>query len=498
MVFWVRRFLGAVVLTAMVLSPTVGSGPVVAQSGDSSRYAAIVMDADSGEVLFERFADSRRYPASITKMMTLYLAFEALEAGRVRLDDMITVSAYAASRPPSKLGLSAGQTITLEDAMKAVAVRSCNDMAVAIAEHIAGSEAEFARRMTNKAHELGMSRTTFANANGLTDTRQTTTARDLTTLARAVRRDFPQYYRFLGIRYWNYNGREYRNTNGLLLTGDGYEGLKTGYTNASGYNLAAAASRDGRRIITIVLGGRSTQSRNAHVAELMNTGFELEQRRARGENLQIAQSFFESRGFGIGAPDTAVAYASATATPYSPIGGADLEDALEAEGGSDDTAIAYTALPLPPTPATQPPPPAVRAPPPPPIQAAALAAAPLNMTDSLNGGVQRPTAPPPEPAPAAPAAAAPPRATSRAPATPAVPAGRWSVQVGAFRAEADARRHLTDIGRRFRDQFRNADTDIQSASGWFRSRFTGFTEDRAHAACSAMQARNVDCMVIRP
>ena len=279
-----------------------GAAPLRAQSSENSKYAAIVVDASTGEVLFDRFADARRYPASTTKMMTLYLTFEALEQGKVRLDDVLTVTSHAASQPPSKLGLGAGQSITLDNAMRATAVRSANDMAVALAEHIGGgSESRFTAMMTLKAQELGMTQTRYVNANGLPDGRQVTSARDLSILARAIMRDYPQYYRYFGLHDWAYNGRDYRNTNGLLATGRGYDGMKTGYINASGYNLVASAVRDGRRIITVVLGGRSSASRNAHVAELMDTGFELERRREAGERIQIAQTFFEQRGFGLGA-----------------------------------------------------------------------------------------------------------------------------------------------------------------------------------------------------
>src|SRR5690606_489978 len=306
-----RRFLAALVLGGIVLTPTLGVAPPEAQSSDNARYAAIVVDAASGEVLFSRFADARRYPASITKVMTLYLTFEALESGKVKLDDNLTVSPRAASQPPSKLGLAAGQTISLDDAMRATAVRSANDMAVVIAEHIGGSEGRFTQMMTEKARELGMEHTRFTTANGLPDTRQATTARDLSILSRAVMRDYPQYYRYLGLHDWFYKGRDYRNTNGLLATGRGYDGIKTGFTNASGYNLAASSVRDGKRIITIVMGGRSTKSRNDHVAELMDTGFEVQRRRGQGERIQVAQAFFEQRGYGISAdPSPPVAYAS--------------------------------------------------------------------------------------------------------------------------------------------------------------------------------------------
>ena len=455
-----RGLIAVLALSVMTLSPATGAPPV-AQSAENARYAAIVVDAATGEVLFARYADNRRYPASITKMMTLYMAFEALSEGRAKLDDVITVSPRAASQPPSKLGLAAGQTITLDDAMHATAVRSANDMAVAIAEHIGGSEARFTALMTLKAEELGMTQTRYVNANGLPDSRQLTSARDLSILARAVMRDYPQYYRYFGFHDWSYQGREYRNTNGLLATGQGYDGMKTGYTNASGYNLAASAVRDGKRLITIVLGGRSTASRNAHVAELMDTGFELERLRDHGQPIQIAQAFFEQRGFGVSADNSAaVVYA-----------------ANDDDGDEDGaTAVAYTSA-APPAP-----PPALAARMAEPVVQAALTPAP-DLTATLNGA-------------RTPHRATTPAAPRAAPATP--PAGRWAVQVGAFRDETVARDWLIEVNRRFRSQFATAERSVQTAAGWYRSRFTGLTEDGAQAACAALAERRVTCMVVRP
>jgi len=473
-----RRFLAALVLGGVVLTPALGAPPPVAQSSDNSRYASIVVDAASGEVLFSRFADARRYPASITKVMTLYLTFEALESGKIKLTDNLTVSPRAAAQPPSKLGLAAGQSISLEDAMKATAVRSANDMAVVLAEHIGGSEAQFTARMTAKARELGMDHTRFTTANGLPDTRQATTARDLSILSRAVMRDFPQYYRYLGLHDWFYNGRDYRNTNGLLATGRGYDGIKTGFTNASGYNLAASSVRDGKRIITIVMGGRSTRSRNDHVAELMDTGFEVQRKRAQGEQIQVAQTYFEQRGFGISNdPSPPVEYASASSDE-------------DGESTSSASAVAYVAGPPPaslPTEVT--PPPSARAAPPRaavPVQRAEAPRTPENLTASLNGGTTMTTR----------RAATPARTATREAANQ--PSGRWIVQVGAFRDEAVARTWLNDVSRRFRTQFTQAQRDVQNADGWYRSRFTGMTQAAAEAACETLGERRVTCMVIRP
>ena len=463
-----RGLLSLMLIIALAVVPT--TPPLVAQSSDNSRYAAIVVDAETGEVLFARHADSRRYPASITKVMTLYLAFEALTEGKVKLDDVITVSPRAASQPPSKLGLAAGQTITLDDAMKATAVRSANDMAMAIAEHVGGSQDRFAARATLKARELGMTQTRYVNPNGLPDARQVSSARDLAILARAVMRDYPQYYRYFGLHDWVYEGREYRNTNGLLRQGDGYDGLKTGYTNASGYNLAATAVRDGRRLITIVLGGRSTASRNSHVAELMDTGFEVERLRRAGQPIQIAQTWFEQKGFGLG-PDNS-----------GPVQYADLGDGND-EGGAGSNAVSYASLPSPP-PQPQPQPMRVT---PAPSEGRTLASlmraeGPADVTASLNGAPAGRTAPARQPPP-----------------TPArETAGRWSVQVGAFRDETVARDWLTEVNRRFRGQFASAERTVQNAEGWYRSRFTGMSEQAAQAACAALAERRVTCMVVRP
>lgn len=490
-----RTLTGAAALLVMISVPTPGLAPLVAQSSDNSRYASIVVDAASGEVLFGRYADSRRYPASITKVMTLYMAFDALQQGKVKLDDVIVVSPRAASQPPSKLGLAAGQRITLDDAMRATAVRSANDMAVAIAEHIAGSEARFAAMATLKAQELGMTQTRYVNPNGLPDSRQITSAKDLTILARAVMRDFPQYYSYFGLHDWAYQGRDYRNTNGLLRSGQGYDGIKTGYINASGYNLAASAVRDGKRVITIVMGGRSSATRNAHVVELMNTGFEVQRRRSQGEPIQVAQTFFEQRGFGIG---------SSALDPTPPIEYASINGS-EDQGGEMDTSgneVTYTSLPAPAQVAkavvsapstsavsyaasTPPPLPAPPRPAPVPATTTATPRAPVSLTASLNGapGVVREER----------------RTRTETPRPSAAPAtGTWSVQIGAFRQESVAKDWLAEVSRRFRTQLGGATQYVQSTAGWHRSRFTGLTETAAQQACATLSERRVTCMVIRP
>ena len=283
----------AAIVVAGVTSPGASRAAGFFEFTEAPRYAAIVVDSSTGEVLYERNADSPRYPASISKLMTLYLTFEALSAGRLHPDDILVVSPHAASMAPSKLGLRPGETITVNDAMQAIAVHSANDMAVAMAEKIGGSESRFATMMTLKAHELGMSNTHYDNASGLPDTRQISSARDIAILCRAILRDYPQYYHLFSERSFTYNGHFMENHNHLLGRTPGVDGFKTGYIGASGFNLAASAVRDNRRLVVVVLGGSSTAARDAHVADLFDAGFQVMNRRALGQTTTIAQNLNE-------------------------------------------------------------------------------------------------------------------------------------------------------------------------------------------------------------
>lgn len=239
----------------------------------NSKYAAFVVHADSGDVLLDKYSTEYRYPASLTKMMTLYLLFEEMEAGRLDPTSKLDISARAAGQPASKLGVKAGTTIDVETAIHALAVKSANDVAVVIAEAIAGSEWKFAQQMTARARTIGMRQTTFRNASGLPNRKQLTTARDMATLSRRLIQDFPEYYHYFGAKSFTWNGRTYRTHNALVKTFDGADGLKTGYTRLSGYNLATTAVRDGNRLIGVVLGGRSVRTRDNHMREILEDGF---------------------------------------------------------------------------------------------------------------------------------------------------------------------------------------------------------------------------------
>ncbi len=234
----------------------------------------MVMDARSGEVLHSRNADTRLHPASLTKMMTLYIVFEAVKNGEITLDTQVRISRNAASEPPSKLGLRSGQKIKLRYLIRAAAVKSANDAATALGEAIEGSEAKFARRMNRTARALGMTNTTFKNAHGLTENGHMSTARDMTILGRHLLYDYPQYYNLFSRRSTHAGIKTVSNTNRRLLAAyRGADGIKTGYTRAAGFNLVASAERGNERVIATVFGGRSSTSRNAKVAELLDLGF---------------------------------------------------------------------------------------------------------------------------------------------------------------------------------------------------------------------------------
>jgi len=412
---------------------------------DEPRYAAIVMDAASGEILYQKRADSPRYPASVTKVMTLYLAFEALSTGRLHEGDLITVSPLAASQPPTKLGLRPGDTITVEDAMHAMAVHSANDMAVALAEKIGGSESRFAAMMTMKAQELGMARSHFVNPNGLPDSRHISSAHDIAILCRAVLRDYPQYYHYFGDEEFTYRGRTMNNTNHLLGAMPGMDGFKTGFTTAAGFNLAASAVRDGHRLIVVVMGGSSGAARNANVEDLLLTGFDVEERRSHGENLILTQNMFERSPMG----------GSVMAPQGEPGDGDEDEDAIDivltaAEHG---TPVSFV-----------------------PAGVTQLAQSRPSLTQEIpRAGLLRSN----QTAPAAQGAAEP---------------RNWTVQVGEFGSGRLATHQVDYVADAFRSLFDDREGQVDHVGRAYRAVFTGFTASEAQQACAAVQAKGQPCM----
>jgi D-alanyl-D-alanine carboxypeptidase len=249
------------------------ASPAAAQI-HSDRYASIVIDAASGRVISAVDADEPRRPASLTKVMTAFLVFDAVAQGRARWSDQLTISANAAAAPPSKIGLPPGARMTLEEALLAIITKSANDVSVAIAEHFAGSEPAFARLMTLKARSLGMRDTVFRNASGLPDREQVTTARDMATLGRRIILDHPAYYPYFATEQFRFRGKVHHNHNSRMLTGyGGTDGIKTGYIRESGFNVLTSAQRDGRRVVAVVFGGASAPERDRHMAMLLDDAF---------------------------------------------------------------------------------------------------------------------------------------------------------------------------------------------------------------------------------
>jgi D-alanyl-D-alanine carboxypeptidase len=277
----------------------------VARESYSAQFSSIIVDGNSGATLSANSPDGIRHPASLTKIMTLYLLFERLDAGKMKLDTEMDVSAHASEQAPTKLGLRPGQTIKVEDAIKGLVTRSANDAAVVIAEAIAGDEDDFAKLMTRKARALGMTRTVYRNANGLPNDEQVTTARDQATLGRAIQDRFPRYYRYFATTVFNYRGQSIRNHNRLLGNVEGVDGIKTGYTRSSGFNLVTSMRRGNRHLVGVVLGGHSGGSRDAIMRNLLAENLEkgattrtvaaITERNSTDTNVDVAEAPFASR-----------------------------------------------------------------------------------------------------------------------------------------------------------------------------------------------------------
>ena len=437
-----------------------------------ARYASIVIDAETGEVLRSRSADVRRYPASLTKMMTLYLLFEAIEDGKFSLESKLKVSKRAAGQSPSKLGLRAGSTIRVEDAIKSLIVKSANDIAVVVAEALGGTEIEFARIMTRKAQELGMSRTTFRNASGLPNRKQRSTARDMSRLAQALMRDFPDRYHYFDDQRFSYKGRVHRTPNKLLARYRGMDGIKTGYIRASGFNLVASAERDGRRVIAVVFGGKTPNSRNAHMANLLDLGFtRIAENDAKRGRVRYAGIPRPPAGSGLAAPATRFKPASIMVAAAQP---PEL-----AEGAASPPAEPIESPSQAPRPALEPAE-VTSGPLPPPSKSVADT---LAIVESVIA-----TEPPPSPAPAEKVAAA-----------PAV-GGAWGIQVGSYEsvtAAEIAMRRASVRAPLLNDAAATLAPRADGRNTLYRARFLGLYKNDAYRACKKLQAAPMPCTVIR-
>ncbi|GGB29620.1 hypothetical protein GCM10011505_08710 [Tistrella bauzanensis] len=461
-------------------------------------YAALVVEADTGRVLYSKNGDVRNYPASLTKMMTLYMTFEAIKARKFSMDTALPVSARAAGMAPTKLGLRAGQTIKVKDAIYGLITKSANDAAVVLAEAISGSEIAFARAMTARARKLGMEKTTFQNANGLPNRHQLSTARDMATLAVRLMNDFPREYALFSTKSYNYKGQELRNHNRLLSSYTGTDGIKTGYTRASGFNIVVSAVRGDRRLIGVIFGGSTSRERDKAVAALLDKSFTrlasetpaerqraIASARARGE-LQIARlerDLDDIGGSGIqvaSITDAQVAAAERDMTGAAAIAAVDEDDAEFAEA----TQVAAAAAPTPAqAPATQ---------------LAVVAPVAADTTNARAADVR--TGPVPQPV-----AQGDTQYAAVAPKPRVFDAqGRWGIQFGAF-GRVDAAQGL--VGRAqdlLPAELRGgAETAVEphSIGGRYiyRARMMGFEGERpARQACALLDKRGIACILVPP
>ncbi len=498
------RRLGQKALSGLFLSVLILVVLVAPIRATAAPYAAMVMDARTGEVLHSRNADTRLHPASLTKMMTLYIAFQAVERGEITLDTPVTISRNAANEPPSRLGLRAGQTIRLRFLLRAAAVKSANDSATAIAEAISGSEEAFATRMNRTARAMGMTNTTFRNAHGLTQEGHLSTARDMTILGRHVIYDFPQYYNLFSRRSADAGIATVHHTNRRWLDSyAGGDGIKTGYTRAAGFNLVASAQRGQQRIIATVFGGSSTAARNARITELMDMGFGQAPRTASLRRPAPPGVMSGNEGARTIRPSGVVSTSmrpTARPIPEAPAAPApepapdlllssvdtDVIDALVAEAVTAAIAEAIieaeTEAPTPePAMAIATATPAVR-PVPRPVQGAAAAAETVALA-----AVDQPD----------------PTTTTVAPTGPEVvtristSGGRhWGINVGRYDSRYNAERVLLRVALNEMSSLDGALRRVVQRGGGFDANFMGMTREGADLACRRLQARGTQCFMI--
>jgi len=491
---------GAYCLTSLLLATAVSTGAdargfrhhrhhaAAVESYDPS-YSSIVVDANTGAVLQATNADSPRHPASLTKIMTLYLLFERLEAGKIKLTTEMPVSAHAAAQAPSKLGLKPGQSIAVESAIRSIVTKSANDVAVVVAEALGGDEIEFARLMTTKAHALGMKHTAYHNASGLPDDQQITTARDEAILGRAIQDRFPGYYRYFSTRAFVYRGKFMRNHNHLLGSVAGVDGIKTGYIHDSGFNIVTSVRRGGRHIVAVVFGGRTANARDAKVRSLI---------------------------------DNTINTAALTRTAPPVIEGWDTAGGRPKDGREK---TAGTALP----PARNEPAPGSTDPiKPNPVKTIAMqsgnvnvpALSPLPADDRklvtvsspskvTTISVKRESPPLPSAKPgvlgvlptrvASAEAIAPAASASEVPAKPH--SGGWMIQVGAFDDEKEAKQRLVAAQGKAKEQLGQADPFTERVANGnkplYRARFAGLDKDQAQTACRHLKQSEIPCMLLK-
>jgi D-alanyl-D-alanine carboxypeptidase len=558
----------SLVTVASVLA--VSSGPSDARShrkpaktqsnesaGNEPRYSDIVVDGNSGAVLHSVEADATRHPASLTKIMTLYLLFEQLDAGKLKLDTQLEVSDHAAGQSPTKLGLRSGQTIKVEDAIKGIVTRSANDAAVVVAEQIGGDEETFAKLMTRKAQALGMGHTVYRNASGLPNDEQITTARDQALLGRAIQERFPRYCKYFSTRSFEFRGESIGNHNHLLGTVDGVDGIKTGYISSSGFNLVTSVHRANRYLVAVVFGGSSASSRDERMRELIkdHIGDAASQRTpamvadaapkpgVRTEPKPESKPEREPRPEAGAKPEAKPAVYATASVASVPITLTSKSDPKATQ--TIQVPRWAAAAPAPTASAAGAAPPIGSADPIRPVvvktvslkpgtaaQPAALAGSPASAAhpgetkETVAAAVEPPAPIPPPPSATASLASetriaptppttpvtntvsAPAAPTAAAPVVPSVPKNSqnqahsgWMIQVGAFQALEEAKQRLNSVQSRAARYLASADAFTEPVSKgdttWYRARFAGLAKEQAEAACNYLKHSDVECMTIK-
>jgi D-alanyl-D-alanine carboxypeptidase len=489
-----RRF-APLVAAALALTLTIAATRPV--DAADPRAASMVIDANTGAVLHNKGGDELVYPASLTKMMTLYMTFELIELGRLDYDSKIKMTQEGADAAPSKLDLDAGDELTVVDAIKALVTKSANDVAIALAMHIGGTETNFARLMTRKARDLGMQNTTFRNASGLPDPGQKTTARDMITLGLRLQDDFPRHYRLFSTRTFSFRGKTYRNHNSLLTRYQGTDGIKTGYTRASGFNLVSSVRRDGKHVVAAVFGGDTARERNAKMQSLLTSALAKASRQATRKPALVARAPQPAAA----KPQVRVAEAADIAPPPPPQAIAPPP----ASARERDAAIAVAKVR------------SVRIGPNPPsahierVEAASSAPQPVFAVAGAGSAPAFPRFVPEtgalkpstlqaqaaaleqvEPAPA-------PVPAPRQVAAHSAPRGPFEIQIGAYGDSAEAERRMTAARERaggLLDAYRGVAIPVQNGK-LYRARFRGFDATAANTACSRLKTMQIDCFVTK-
>ena len=486
-------------------------------------YSSIVVDVNSGAVMQSSNPDSPRHPASLTKIMTLYLLFERLEQGKIALSTDLPVSAHAAAQAPSKLGLKPGESIRVETAIRAIVTKSANDVAVIVAEALGGDEPGFAKLMTAKARALGMTQTTYRNASGLPDDQQITTARDQAILGRAIQDRFPNYYRYFATRTFEYRGSSIRNHNHLLGTLDGVDGIKTGYIHDSGFNIVTSVRRANHHIVAVIFGGRTADSRDARVRSLIDSNINVAAvKRTAPPVIEGWETALARKDVKDNKEDDRTGSAPvriASATPPAVAADAPAPGSTEPiKPNAVKTVIVHPGTmqtaslsPLPSDSRQLTPAPAV--------------ASPANIT-TIATVKSEPPQPQPSPPPLAapqPAPPEPPRGArpgvlgtlpakiasvsksipvpAAAVAEPVAKRGGWLIQVGAFDDEKDAKQRLELAQSKAKDLLGRAEPFTEKMTkgdkAMFRARFAGLEKDRAEVACKQLKRNEIPCMVLK-